>query len=282
VATYVELASEEVWQAEYVTPAMDQLANRLRSFYGVGPALIGCKGDNNHLSGYHRSRRWTEESVYCTNRTYGNTYPLDAAASTSLEDALRAYDIQGMPDQVRWDFNHRLDAAVRAGMLPAVAQWWGTFDGQTVVGWSYGKPSVADSTHLFHTHISIWTGYVNNFQQMQLLGDIITGDDMTPEEHAWLAELHLLATQGKRTGAANTTPANDNQTAGGGVPLAWWPRQFFEVDGALSKIPTSCPDCGGGTVGDLAPVLAKLDAMEAENRALRQALAVAYMPPPVV
>ncbi len=53
-------------------------------------------------------------------------------------------------------------------------------------------------------------------------------EDMTPEQDSMLREVHSLLTTGKRLGPA--------QTAGGGVPIADLPRQFWEVDGALSAV----------------------------------------------
>lgn len=54
------------------------------------------------------------------------------------------------------------------------------------------------------------------------------GEDMTPEQDVMLKEVHSILTTGNRLGP--------NQTAGGGVPIAWEPRQFWELDGAVAEV----------------------------------------------
>jgi hypothetical protein len=54
-------------------------------------------------------------------------------------------------------------------------------------------------------------------------------DDMFEDaDRLMLREVHSLATTGLRLGP--------NQTAGGGVPIAWEPRQFFELDQAVAQV----------------------------------------------
>jgi len=65
------------------------------------------------------------------------------------------------------------------------------------------------------------------------------GDEMTPEQAAKLDEIHLVATTGKRAAVeAPRAAAHGTQTSGGGVPIAWLPKQFHEVDAAVAAIPT--------------------------------------------
>jgi len=71
--TYEELREEAAWNAETVPPNLAKLATAFGKFYGVDKVPIGVKGDNRHLNGYHRSRRWIRESVHCTSRTYSVT-----------------------------------------------------------------------------------------------------------------------------------------------------------------------------------------------------------------
>lgn len=227
--TWDELTTESWFNDEVVSAAMFSCSSRWRSHWGVGPTLIGSKGDENHLRGRHRSRDWTRNSIYCTNRGYGDTDLRDRDAPASFGRYLRAFDIDGMPAGERWAFNRRLDDAVRAGRLPCVAEWFGTFDGFTVVGWYQGHSSASDDTHLDHTHIGIWTTFCEDRAQLDLLCAIILGeDDMTPEQDTMLREVHSLLADGKRLGPA--------QTAGGGVPIAWIVRQFYEVDNAEAAI----------------------------------------------
>jgi len=261
VVSYDELAAERWWGEETVSAAMDAAGDRWRSHWRVGRSVIGCKGDNRHLRGRHRSRDWTRNSEHCVRRGYGDTDPRDRDAPDSCGNKLRAFDIDGMPASERHAFNLRLDQAVRDGRLPCVAEWWGTFDGNTVVGWFQGRSDAsADDSHLDHTHVGIWTAFVDDEEQMRLLGDIILGEDtedMTPEQANQLAEVHSLLTTGRRLGPA--------QTADGGIPIADEQRQFFDLDHAVAAV-----------AGDVAEL--KVAVTSRDDRVDLNALAAAVAP----
>jgi len=182
--TYLQLRQEPVWIAQYVPANLDTvLIQPLRTFFGLGPAAIGAPGDNNHLYGRHRSANWDRTSIYCTNRSYGTT---DARDKRGDQNWYRAIDV-GITGQKLYNACHRVDLLVRAGKLPGLAEWFGTFDGQTVVGWFEGHPSSSDDSHLWHLHVGLWNEFANDEDTLHLLYDaIIGGDDMTPEEHALL------------------------------------------------------------------------------------------------
>lgn len=173
MATYAQLQAEPVWLAQTVPPALLGLAVRLRERYGMGPNEIGSPGDNNHLTGRHRSRDWVLTSRFCTRRSYGTRDARDLAGSGSW---YRAIDI-GISGQTLYDACRRLDAAVRAGQLPGVAEWFGTFDGKTVVGWYEGHASTSDSSHLWHLHVGFWTGSANDAGLMDQVYRIVTGTE---------------------------------------------------------------------------------------------------------
>ena len=180
--TYSALALEAVWRAQYVPSVLDTvLVKPLRTFYNLGPTSIGAPGDNNHLYGRHRSANWDRQSIYCTNRSYGTT---DARDKQGDQDWYRACDI-GITGQTLYDASHRIDAVVRSGGAPGVAEWFGTFDGKTVVGWYEGHASSSDSSHLYHLHVGLWNQYANDPATVRAVYGAITGtgDDMTPEEH---------------------------------------------------------------------------------------------------
>src|SRR5690606_19543928 len=84
---------------------------------------------------------------------------------------------------------HRVDTAVRGGRLPCLAEWFGTYDGRTVVGWYEGRPSSSDSSHLTHFHGGVWTEFADDAEQLNLLVDIITGEDdpMPTVRDIWLS-----------------------------------------------------------------------------------------------
>jgi hypothetical protein len=176
--TYEQLAQESYWTAEFEAPAHAELNDRLRGHFGHTRSQTGSKGDNRHLDGRHRSRKWILHSRFCSdpNRDYGTRDERDLAGDG---DWLRATDL-GVQGAALRAVSARVDRAVRAGLLPAVAEWFGTIDGRTVVGWYEGHPSSADDSHLYHFHFGLWTGSCNDADQLRLLGDIITGRGRTP------------------------------------------------------------------------------------------------------
>lgn len=175
--TYAQLASEPEWGAQYTPQAMlDHLVGPLRAFYGLGPNAIGAAGDNNHLYGRHRSYAWDANSRYCTDRGYGTTDARDQAGDRNW---YRAVDV-GITGQALFDASHRVDALVRSGRAPGIAEWFGTFDGRTVVGWFQGAPSSSDSSHLTHLHLGFWNGSANDPALMQLAFATITSTGPTP------------------------------------------------------------------------------------------------------
>jgi hypothetical protein len=170
--SYVQLAAEPVWGAQFVPPTMNAgLLGPLRAFYGLGPAAVGSAGDNNHLYGRHRSYNWDKTSIYCTNRSYGTT---DARDQGGNRNWYRAVDV-GIQGQPLFDASRRMDALARSGQCPGLAEWFGTFDGINVVGWFEGRPSGADASHLFHLHVGIWNQYADDAQTMIQLYNAITG-----------------------------------------------------------------------------------------------------------
>ena len=170
--TYVQLASEPEWGAQHTPPAMQvELLGPLRVFYGLGPSAVGAAGDNNHLSGRHRSYAWDRNSRYCVDRGYGTS---DARDQSGDRNWYRAVDV-GITGQALFDASRRMDALVRSGRAPGVAEWFGTLDGRTVAGWFQGSPSTSDSSHLFHLHVGFWNEAANDAALMQLVYATITG-----------------------------------------------------------------------------------------------------------
>jgi hypothetical protein len=172
MVSYQQLTSEPEWGAQFISPVMNAgLLGPLRSFYDLGPNSVGAAGDNNHLYGRHRSYAWDEASRFCTDPSYGTTAPLDQGGNKNW---YRACDV-GIMGQPLFEASHRMDQLARSDKCPGLAEWFGTFDGVTVVGWFEGSPSSSDSSHLFHLHVGIWNSYANDASTMQLLYATITG-----------------------------------------------------------------------------------------------------------
>lgn len=169
--TYAELAAEPWWGAEFEPPALARFNARLRAHYGHTKAQTGSKGDNRHLRGRHRSINWALNSTFCTNRSYGT---VDARDRRGNWNALRATDIAITGTDLR-AASTRLDAAVRGGKLLGLAEWFGTKDGLSVVGWYEGHPSTSSSSHLSHLHLGVFTEHADDTELFDLLFDTITG-----------------------------------------------------------------------------------------------------------
>jgi len=171
--TRIQLEAEPWWGEETEAPAHAAFNEQVRQHYGHTRSQTGSKGDENHLRGRHRSRDWDLNSRYCTDRAYATRDARDRRGSGRW---LRATDcgIQGAELRAA---SHRLDTAVRAGRLPCVAEWFGTFDGVHVTGWFEGSPGTADTSHLYHLHVGIWTEFCDDRAQLELLAAVITGED---------------------------------------------------------------------------------------------------------
>jgi len=176
--SYLQLAQEQVWQDQYVPDNLTRLLiEPLREFYNMGAASIGAPGDNNHLYGRHRSAAWDRGSAYCTDRSYGTT---DARDHDGDQDIYRALDV-GIQGEVLYAASRRMDELVRFGKCPGVAEWFGTFDGQTVVGWYEGGPSSSDDSHLWHLHVGFWNGSADDPETMRTVLAAITGQQAPTE-----------------------------------------------------------------------------------------------------
>ena len=182
--SYGELATESWYLDEYEPPNFAAFLARLRAHYGHTRAQTGAKGDNRHLRGRHRSMAWCRNSIYCTDRSYATRDPRDTAGDPN---ALRGFDLGVTGLELR-AVSTRVDAAVRAGALPQMAEWFGTTDGTTVVGWFEGHSSTSDTSHLGHFHGGIWTKHVNDREFLDRLFATITGEDMPTVAEFWGAK----------------------------------------------------------------------------------------------
>lgn len=181
MATLAQLQAEIWYRAEFIPPNLRILVEDLQAFYGLGWSHIGCKGDENHLRGYHRSRAWILGSRYCTNRTYSvSRTPGDRSGGDP--NWLCAIDAT-LPREKLLAACKRLDAAVRAGKLEKVVEWYGNTNGDSRVdGYDNIANAVAssDSSHLWHLHMSFDRGRAD--EDHTDLYEILTGVDMEQTE----------------------------------------------------------------------------------------------------
>lgn len=143
---------EPCYLAEIAPPAMTRLANALRARFPNGD--IGMRGDNHHLNGYHRSRRWIKESRYCTNGTYSISRTT-GDRSGGDPNWYTAIDVDPGDQDELHAMCRRLDEAIRAGLLEKITEWYGSFGGDDIVdGWDniLNRLASSDSSHLKHLH----------------------------------------------------------------------------------------------------------------------------------
>lgn len=160
--SYAELGEEQAWQDEFAAPALSVLASRLRAHYP--DAGVWIRGDNDHLRGYHRSRRWIQTSIHCTNRVY-SVSRTSGDRGGGNENWACALDLGNLPQSELHAVCRRLDAACRAGRLEKITEWFGNVGGNSIVdGWDNisNRPASSDSSHLTHLHVSFDRGRAND------------------------------------------------------------------------------------------------------------------------
>lgn len=208
--TYDQLDNETAWRAEIEPPALLELKAGIKRWRPA--AGVGIKGDNRHLSGGHRSRRWIKTSSWCTNRTYTvSRTPGDRSGGN--DNWCCAVDIWGVTQADLHAMCKRLDAAIRAGRLEKITEWYGNFgDDGRVDGYDNisNRLASSDSSHLTHVHMTFDRGRANE-DHSDLLA-ILTGDDMS-----WSENLTAGADMGGRTFSAGAWLIGANWTGWEGL-----------------------------------------------------------------
>lgn len=174
-----DITAEVWWDREQVPVPLDAFVDDLCTHYQVPRTNGGTKGNTAHRTGRHRSIEWCLNSDFCTNTAYGTR---DARDKRGNPRHIRAFDFEFPTDAEFWAACRRLDAAVRAGRCPYLAEWFGTFDGRQVVGWFEGHPGSADTSHLKHLHGGLWTESADDPAALAELFTILTGADMEQED----------------------------------------------------------------------------------------------------
>jgi hypothetical protein len=191
VPTYAQLESERWWGREIVTAELDWLGDVLCSRLRRPRAAAGSKGDNEHLSGSHRSQEWILNSRWATSRTYTVQSGLNATQLRHISgfDMVPGEWGSAQNRRLMIEQTGRLLAAMRAGRLDEVRQLFGTTNGSTVTGWNNVTNSFAssDSSHLDHWHLSLDRRQCANRGLMERIVAIALGedDDMPTVEEIW-------------------------------------------------------------------------------------------------
>lgn len=194
--TRAELEKEVWWGAEFEPPHLKQLGVALRAHYNVGWDSIACKGDNNHLYGYHRSRAWILHSTFSEDGAddYSVISSLDSGGG---DNWLCAIDINPGGDLAKLiAMCKRLDAAVRADRFAQIREWYGNVNGDKIVdGWDNvpDRPASSDSSHLSHLHISFYRSRAD-WDHAELLALLIGEDEdmFTDADRTQLNETNIF------------------------------------------------------------------------------------------
>lgn len=266
------VSDERWWDREIEPPNLAKLTGDLRTHYGVTRMLIGCKGDVNHLRGYHRSREWILNSEYSRDGAsdYSVTATLDKTGDGRWLCALDFQTRGGVPELI--EVCKRLDAAVKADRLPQIREWYGNADGDRVVdGWDNLRDRAAssDSSHLWHLHISFFRSRAN--WDHSLLFDVLTGADMLDKtQTSWLFNASATITQLAQ--GLDTAPIRNPDGTTRTITLTQ-SAAIRRIDAATAKIDglvktvqllAEAVNAGGGNL-DTAVVLARIDERAAED-----------------
>lgn len=118
--TLAQLREEQVWRDEYVPESIKTTRALLLTHFNWPSWRIGHIGNELHLWGYHRSRRWILSSRYCTNRTRSVT-ETEGNRNGGTGNEIAGIDIITSEAHAR-KIHANLNAARAAGRLPFVRQ----------------------------------------------------------------------------------------------------------------------------------------------------------------
>lgn len=194
--TLAQLRAEVWWGREIVPANLLHLVRSVCDHFQLPRSRGGTVGNEKHLRGRHRSIEWSLNSKFCTRRSYGTKSQRDLRGN---HRHIRAMDVTWILDmsnaaqvaKAKAEFVplcRRLDAAVRAGRLPSVAEWWGTFDLEHVAGWFEGEENnSAGRDHLKHLHIGLWTEHADGDHSD--LFAVLTGEDDMDANEVWAVKI---------------------------------------------------------------------------------------------
>jgi hypothetical protein len=196
VATRAQLEAEPEWGREIVTPELRWLGDQLCAAYNRPRTAAGDRGNIAHLYGAHRSQEWIRNSVWCQNRSYTVQPGLTAMQARHIAGFDLTPGVWGTADNRAKvaALTRRYVAAGKAGRLPGVFEAIGTLDGKTPVGIDLpeGTTWPADWTHVDHSHLTLDRRRVGDRAVMERVLAVALGeedDDMATSKDEWLTLL---------------------------------------------------------------------------------------------
>lgn len=184
MADLPQLQAERWWGREVVTAELDWLGDEMCRRTGRPRTAAGTKGDRHHLSGAHRSQEWLLHSAFATNRSYTVQTGLTA---TQLRH-VAGFDFTPGDPEAMIAQSKRLMAAVRAGKLEAVREFYGNIDGDRIVdGWDNlrDRERTSDSSHLWHWHLTLDRRRCDDRALMERIVAVALGDPTEEDGMSW-------------------------------------------------------------------------------------------------
>jgi hypothetical protein len=185
VVSKQQLHAEPWWHEEIVPHALGRLADDVRAAFQLPRKFVGIKGNEEHLSGGHRSENWIRNSKFSEHKANDRT--IRGQYGGGDPRWLAALDITFHSTAQLIEVCRRFDPAVRAGMCPTVTRWYGNLGNdqspgeQQVDGFDTVKRKVVrgDRSHLTHLHIEFARARANDDHSGVLAA--LTGELMDPK-----------------------------------------------------------------------------------------------------
>lgn len=181
MATYAQLSAESWWNREIVTPELRWLGDELCRRTGQPRTAAGTKGNDRHLRGSHRSQEWILNSRYCTDERYTVQSGLTAEQRRHIAGFDFTPGAWGTAENRRRmvEQSKRIIAAMKAGRLDEVREFYGTTDGRTVTGWNNveNRAASSDSSHLDHWHAGVDRRHCDNKELVERIVRIALGEE---------------------------------------------------------------------------------------------------------
>lgn len=189
-----QLQAEPWWRREVITAELAWLGDELCRRTNRPRSAWGDKGNEAHLNGGHRSQEWILNSDWCNNSSYTVQSGLSAEQLRHIGAGDFTPETWGSATNRALMVTHtgNLFAAARAGRLTGLRQIFGTLDGRRPIGLNVlsNSTTVPDDSHLDHLHFTFDRRYLRDAALMARIADIVTGDDMTPEQQASLENVN--------------------------------------------------------------------------------------------
>jgi hypothetical protein len=217
----------------------------------LDPGEVGIVGDSTHRGGYHCGSDRVVPNDYSVVESPRDRLglTLDAAALDVGQFSVRSGGrYHTLPSFSGWCVAQCVANAADTGDIREIIY---SPDGTTVKRWDrLGKRTSGDSSHRWHTHFSFFRDAIKAGRDQRPLFrrylssiGLLEDDDMTPEEHNWLATVHtnLTVLDGRNPiGQIYTRMAEGRDDTGAPVIGNWnlkaMTKQLTDLQAALNAL----------------------------------------------